>query len=228
MKVTKYLGLCLMVFCLSATGPLRAEILDSRAGVGICVFNAAGTACSKTVKFVAINPNEQWQANGPLNPGDASDRSAVWISFQNTGWKAPQPGFEPSRGTIPVFRLTERFVTGPEGYLSLHIWADDTAGVWLDGALLIPPLFTQTTCSGDPIGCLPEDLARLNLALSAGAHVLSFDVYQVGTGRDNTSNPMGLLYTGTVTGTVPEPTAVLLTALMGSLALGVGVFRKRV
>ena len=103
------------------------------------------------------------------------------------------------------------------------MWADDTADVLLDGSYLIHAVFTQNTCSGQAIGCRPKDVGKIVTPLSAGSHTLEFVLYQVGMGTNTTTNPFGLLYTGTAPGfesardfstqetvVVPEPASCLL------------------
>jgi hypothetical protein len=150
---------------------------------------------------VAIAPHPAWQPNHPINPGDPGDRSAIWISFADTGYGGTY--FQPGAGASPVATIFETFRSGA-GMLTLYVWADDTAGVLLDGNLLMPAVFTQSTCSGQPIGCRSEDYGAIRAALSEGPHMLSFVIYQVGTGLDSYSNPLGLLFTGTA----PAPTWV--------------------
>ena len=154
------------------------------------------------VETVAITPHSAWEPNHPINPGDASDSAAVWISFADTGFGGTH--FQPSASTAPVVTIFDTFQSGA-GMLSLYVWADDTASVLLDGNLLKPAVFTQGVCSGQAIGCRPQDNGNITAALSAGQHTLSFVLYQVGTGTDTSSNPFGLLFTGTAPQRIPEP-----------------------
>ena len=220
MLMRRYLSLFGLVFCLSATGILRADILDSVAGLsGVCLYDGTGTSCAPAGNTVAITPHPSWQANNPSNPG-ASDNSAVWISYAPTGYG--DSTFVPFKGNIPVFALTQTFSAGIGETLRLHVWADDTAGVYLDNVELMAPVFTQSVCSGQPIGCLSKDFGNFIVPLTtAGTHTLRFDVYQVGTGSDTTSNPMGLLYTGAV----PDGGATLM--LLGGVLVGIETLRRR-
>jgi len=143
---------------------------------------------------VAITPHSAWEPNNPVNPGDATDRAAVWISYADTGFGGTQ--FQPPDGESPVVTIYDTFLSGA-GMLTLNVWADDTASVLLDGNLLMPAVFTQGVCSGQAIGCRPQDGGSISAALSAGQHTLSFVLYQVGTGTDTINNPFGLLFTGT-------------------------------
>jgi hypothetical protein len=154
------------------------------------------------VNTVAITPHSAWEPNHPTNPGDASDRAAVWISYADTGFGGTH--FQPWEGTSPVLTIFDSFQSGA-GMLTLHVWADDTASVLLDGNLLMPAMFTQGVCSGQAIGCRPQDGGSVSATLSEGQHTLSFVLYQVGTGTDTNSNPFGLLFTGTAPIRFPEP-----------------------
>jgi len=187
----------------------------------ILLNSQAGLATSTAALTVAITPHPLWQPNGPVNPGDPSDTSAVWISYKQSGFNEAE--FQPFMGTTSVVSVFHSFVSGA-GSLVLNIWADDTAGVYLDGNLLIPAVFTQSTCSGQPIGCLPADVGVVNTAIGAGAHLLEFKMYQVGTGTNTTSNPFGLLYTGTAPSAVPEPGAL---GLAGAGLVAIGVWRRK-
>lgn len=176
---------------------------------------------------VAITPQPLWQANNPVNPGDSSDTSAVWISYADTGYMGSV--FQPYAGTTPVYTTGIAFTSGA-GTLALDVWADDTTDVLLDNTIVFNAVFTQSICSGQPIGCQTQDAGVINLPISAGNHVLSFQVYQVGTGTDTTSNPFGLLFTGTVPDTssdpknvTPEPASWL---LCGSALIIFGKYRS--
>jgi hypothetical protein len=152
-----------------------------------------GLANSLTPETVAITPHYLWQPNNPVNPMDPEDSSAVWISYAPTGYN--DSSFQPYNGTSPAVSIFHNFTSGP-GYLRLNVWADDTAEVLLDGTQLYAPVFTQSTCSGQPIGCLPDDFASIHAEFAGGSHQLEFRLFQVGTGGDSASNPFGLLYTG--------------------------------
>lgn len=151
------------------------------------------------VQTVVISPHFAWEPNHPVNPGDGTDQAALWISYAGTGYGGLE--FQRPGGTSPVATIFDTFRTGA-GMLTLYVWADDTAAVRLDGDLLMPAVFTQSVCSGQAIGCRPQDAGMINVALSEGMHTLSFELYQLGSGLDTNSNPFGLLFTGTA----PAPT----------------------
>jgi len=192
-------------------GSLNASVIDLDSKAGLLSSVAPFTT-------VTITPHPLWEPNNPINPGDPTDTSAVWISYAPTGFG--DSVFQP-QSNIPI-SIFQPFTSGA-GFLTMNVWADDTAGVFLDGNLLIAPVFTQSICSGQPIGCQPQDVGTINTVLAAGNHMLEFQVYQVGSGTDTTSNPFGLLYTGTATAT-PEPGTIFLA---GGVLLTLGLIRRR-
>jgi hypothetical protein len=202
--------------CMLFGGVASADVIDLDSHAGL-------TTSLPGITTVAITPDPLWQPNNPQNPGDPNDTSAVWISNGLSGYGDSQ--FQPYEGTTPVVTVFQDFVSGP-GLLNLDVWADDTADVILDGNYLAYAKFTQSICSGQPIGCRPQDDGVLTSYLSGGSHQLEFVLYQVGTGTDTYSNPFGLLYTGTAVAPVPEPASFvpLVCALIG---LGFAYWKKR-
>lgn len=214
MSSKQFLFATLFALALVSATPANAALIhiDSQAGLSMSL---PGTT-------VAITPHPLWQPNNPVNPGDVNDKDAIWIAHQLSGYGEGQ--FQPFMGMTPVVSIFHSFTSGA-GQLLLNVWADDTAGVYLDGNLLIAPKFTQSTCSGQPIGCLPEDVGSINTLIGSGNHTLEFKLYQVGTGTNTTSNPFGLLYTGTAQGAdAPEPGAF---AMVGGGLIAAGLLRKK-
>lgn len=220
MKIGLSSTLLLSLLSLSASSYASVIHLDSAPGL----FN------SITGATVAITPHALWQQNNPVNPGDSSDNAAVWISYALTGYG--DSSFQPPNGTDSVMSVIQSF-TSAAGLLNLKVWADDTAEVLLDGVSIFAPKFTQSVCSGQPIGCRPEDGGVISSSLTAGDHQLEFRVFQVGTGGDSSSNPFGLLYTGTAperaNASAPEPGTIALSGLvlLAALPLKKRLLRKQ-
>jgi hypothetical protein len=239
-------------------GLLRADItIDSHAGLAACMFNAAASACgasgagyttptgsggtitpngvTTTGLSVAITPDTLWQPNGPNG-----DSNAVWIGAVKSG--EGDPNFVASNlGNLPVYQITsETFVTGDSGgSLNLDVWADDTTAVFLNGvqiAQLPDPTTDQSTCQGHPISCTPgtQGVATSVALAKDTAYTLTFNVWQTGPGLDTTSNPTGLLYTGSVSGATVQALAtpeagvlsMLLSMLVGIAAIA-AIFKKK-
>ena len=201
-----------MLAAICFTGVTYASViqLDSRAGL---------TTSMSGVFTVATAAHPVWQASHPINPGDPTDTSAVWISYADTGYGGTY--FQPYMGTTPAFSVFDSFTSGT-GILNLNVWADDSADVLLDGIYLTHAFFTQNTCSGQPIGCTPKDVGSFHANLTSGNHTLEFVVYQTGTGDNTTNNPLGLLYTGTAP--APEPASCFLA---GAALIAVGLVKRR-
>jgi hypothetical protein len=216
------LGSTLLISLLSLAASSHASVIHLDSAPGL--FNSISGAT------VAITPHSLWQQNNPVNPGDSSDTSAVWISYALTGYGDSY--YQPPAGTDPAVSVFQNFTSGA-GLLNLKVWADDTAEVLLDGISIFSPKFTQGVCSGQPIGCQPGDAGVINSVLTAGAHQLEFRVFQVGTGGDTSSNPFGLLYTGTAPeradASAPEPGTIGLAGLvlLAALPLKKRLLQKR-
>ena len=89
--------------------------------------------------------------------------------------------FQPYQGTTPVVTVFDTFDSGA-GTLHLNVWADDTADVLLDGSYLAHAVFTQSICSGQPIGCQPQDAGVFNLPIAAREHSPVFRALPGGNG----------------------------------------------
>ena len=211
----KHSSLCAAVaaaLCFTGLASANMITIDSVAGM---------TTSMSGINTVAITPHPAWEGQNPVNPGDPTDTSAVWISYADTGFGGLT--FQPYMGMTPVVTIYEDFTALADSKLRLNVWADDTATVKLDGTSLMDAQFTNTTCSGQPIGCVPTDVGDITANISAGSHELAFTLFQTGNGGDTTSNPFGVLFTGTVDPT-PEPGTCL---LVGGCLLVAGLVRRR-
>jgi hypothetical protein len=165
---------------------------------------------------------------GDVNPNWAPDQDgASWISYEDTGYSVSALDYSPN----PLFNATnvnnpnaEFFQTFTDNVsllsLSLTVWADDTALVFLDGTQISPNItFVQTSgihCSPSGISCSGAGTLITVNNITPGTHTLQFNVYQTGGGT------YGVMYDGTITdmAATPEPaTYVLLGAGLVALAL---------
>ena len=181
------------------TAPAMALPIVSGDGTETCTGNNGGDC-------VTIAPHPAWQPNG----------AGQWISYTDTG----VGGFvAPNSTPSPLFTVTETFTTAYRSMLTLLVFADDTAQVFLDSTALNAPNFTQGTCAIGQLGCEPGEGATFAFEVAAGTHTLEFDVYQVGGATT------GVMYEGEVNA-IPVPAAGGM-ALAGIAGLALVARRKR-
>jgi hypothetical protein len=170
-------------------------------------------------------------------PDWAPDREdgASWISFENTGWQVIG-GVGSTVITLPnatpgvpnaIFYQTFTNPAGTSLSGTITVWADDTAGVYLDGMLLMAPDYSQEIgihCAPSGITCTNQG-TTIDFTTSPGTHTLSFDVYQTGGWT------YGLMYDGSVTGESPvlEPCTYMLVGTgLAALAWFRRIVRTRI
>lgn len=208
------------------------------AGTIDIVSQAGKGSNSKGVPNVAIVVTPAWAI--PTNP------AYEWISYAQTGCET----FDPATGRCtansneppgtpvtgnPTATFYQTFTLTSESSGDLEVWADDTAGVWLDNGavtsgtgrvgtvLWAPNGNLGPNCANAPIGCTGSNGAIIPLNnLQAGTYTLVFDAYQLVGGT-----PFGLMYTGDLTSnaTTPEPASYMLMGF-GLAVLGT-LFRRR-
>ena len=149
-----------------------AVAFNSGPGQGSCSGTATfplPTTCAGG--WVAIAPDGAWQGN---NPGGSS---AVWVSYTantGSGGVVVTPNVTPP--LTPANATTTFSIGIPVGFasLSLLVWADDTAGVRLDGGAYLAsttagasaPNPTQgANCAAGGLTCTPGGGAAFLIAL---------------------------------------------------------------
>lgn len=160
------------------------------------------------ISYAATGCNTFVVATGRCTPGPANP---VGTSVSDT----------PTAIFYQTFTLTGT-ATG-----NLDVWADDTAGVYLDTGTVTTGtgdtlLYAATAtaganCANAPIGCTNGMDAVIPLDLSAGTYTLVFDAYQFLGG-----SPFGVMYDGVLNvdgPSTPEPASYMLMGL-GLAGLG--------
>ena len=182
---------------------LAAALLASPAAMAAPILSGDGAETCNGGACVVVAPHPAWQAPG----------AGQWISYADTGYGGDTLALPGSMWTV-----TEAFSTAYQSLLRLTVWADDTARVLLNGVPLNVPNMTQGTCAVGPLGCEPGEQETFALQVAAGAHSLTFEVFQTGTGLDTISNPSALMYEGEVNAIPLPASALLMLAALAGLA----------
>jgi hypothetical protein len=227
---------CLLLSVLMAGIP--AYLGGVAAASSIDIWSSAGVGNNNiTGTNVSIAPAPVW---APASEG------YEWISFGDTGCSSViasgngcVPGVATPATTItgtPTAIFYQTFTLSSASAGSLDVWADDTAGVWLDTgtvhsgngsggiSLAAPDATLGSHCASSPIGCTPGNDAVIPLNLSAGTYTLVIDAYQLVS-----DTPFGVMYNGELTANCspsPEPASYVLMGL-GLFLVGVGGFKRR-
>lgn len=194
----------------------------------INIFSFAGTGTNNvTGTNVAVTPAPGWA----LPPAGSQ-----WISYAvGTGFGgSAQPGAAtpPLTGANATAVFYQTFtITDPSDSGTLYVWADDTATVWIDpgtissgdgsgGSMLIAADPVEGPgCANAPISCTTGNEGALPVTLSTGTYTLVIDTYQ-----RVSATPFGVMYSGTLTSTAPEPANYM---LLGVGLAGLGVLLRR-
>jgi len=162
-----------------------------------------------------------------LMPQWAPDQDgASWVSYENTGWSGTGTviALPNSTGESDPNAIFYQTFTDTASVLSLTItvWADDTAVLYLDGTQISANAnFAQTAgfyCAPTGISCTGAGTTFTINDIAPGSHTLQFDVYQTGGGT------YGVMYSGAVTDLAPEPGSYV---LMGAGLLALALFRVK-
>jgi hypothetical protein len=165
-----------------------------------------------------------------LHPDWAPDQDgASWVSYENTGFSATAPDYAVialpnSTGENDPNAIFYQTFTDTTSVLSLTItvWADDTAVLFLDGQQISANAnFSQSSsayCAPTGISCSGAGTTFTIDDIAPGSHTLQFDVYQTGGGT------YGVMYSGEVTDLAPEPGSYI---LLGAGLVAMALFRVK-
>jgi hypothetical protein len=212
LKVVSVVAIALAAIFASVAPAPAVAIYSSALGDGVGTLSCGGLC-------VNVDPRPS-----PWVPVVVGGRQ--WVSNANTGegvGSVPGPanavGLAPGQQSLS-FTYTIIGLLAPTN-LNLSIWADDTAGVSIDGAawLIAPSAGPYPACSTSAIGCSAGTEGLIATTLGIGNHTITFDVFQAG----GAGTPFGLTFEGDLAAT-PEPATIL---LLGSALAAAGIASRR-
>lgn len=206
-KAAAVLSLAAVLILSSVTGAMAISIVTDTTWSWTCNLICAGSAPTSTA--VSAQP-------GPW----ATETTGTWISHVDSG--VGDASVLPN--TIVTFSKVIDFGAG--SLLTLNVWADDTAGVFIDGLPLLtvgggvaPNLILDDICAAGKLGCEQDEFGSFSESRS-GVHTLSIQVHQLFQGE---ATPFGALAEGDLAA-VPEPATIL---LLGSALAAAGLASRR-
>lgn len=206
-KAAAVFSLAAVLILWSVTGAMAISIVTDTTWSWACDLICGGSAPTSTA--VSAQP-------GPW----AAETTGTWISHVDSG--VGDASVLP--GTVVTFSKVIDFGAG--SLLTLQVWADDTAGVFLGGLPLLPvggglapnPML-DAACAAGKLGCETDEFGSFS-EFRSGVHTLSIQVSQLFLAEPT---PFGALAEGDLAA-IPEPATIL---LLGSALAAAGVASRR-
>lgn len=205
------------VACLLALGAAALQ-----AGT-VTFLSGASSGCTSLNYDLTGQCNDMTYDNVTITPAGVYGTDlggAEWISYENTG----KGGITLANSTgvdDPTADFYLSFAGGMGVTVSITVWADDTAAVYLNGTEVSgTPDLTQSLadCAASGITCTGPGTTFTDLSAPDGTNTFEFEVYQTGGGL------FGLMYDATADYPAPEPGSYL---LLGSGLIALAMLRKR-